>query len=166
MPIATLLCPRGSRLREDACGDAAHALLRAAGAASGSWAAPRSEVSALPQLNHARELLALQRRFGSALTLRRRHLSPQGREEHVHDEAELRVVLGGTLRLRLRTDGAGGVLSVMLQPLDWVALPAGLPHAEGPSDAELLCLLHHRGRRDPAAAATPHRRAAPVAVAA
>ena len=105
--------------------------LRALGIESGRWALRPDAVSSLPQITYARELLALQHRFGSARVERARQRtgrvpSPEPTGEHDHAEAELRVVLEGRLHYVLRTPGAW--TSLRLDAGDWVLLPAGLPH--------------------------------------
>jgi 1,2-dihydroxy-3-keto-5-methylthiopentene dioxygenase len=113
--------------------------LAAHGIACGRWPLSQVAVSTTPQLAYARELLALQRRFGIAMidrvkgrpgpTQRRADRAWQESDElHVHDDLELRVVLRGRLRFLVRSGHAGGWLAIDCEAGDWVALPAGLPH--------------------------------------
>lgn len=122
--------------------DDAPAALRALDVQTGRWALRAQPVSSMPQLTYARELHALQRRFGSVLTdrvrgrpqLLRRHGDggeswPELADEHTHHDDEVRVVLQGAARFLVRAPMAGGWALIDCLPGDWVALPAGLPHA-------------------------------------
>jgi cupin superfamily acireductone dioxygenase involved in methionine salvage len=120
----------------------APAALRALDVQTGSWVVRTQPVSSMPQLTYARELNALQRRFGSVLIDRvrgrpsglRRHGDsgeawPELPEEHVHQDDEVRVVLAGIARFVVSAPAVGGWAVIECSPGDWVALPSGLPHA-------------------------------------
>jgi cupin superfamily acireductone dioxygenase involved in methionine salvage len=123
--------------------------LRVLGIAGGRLASRASSVSSLPQLNHARDLLALQKRFGTLRTDRVqacRQLLACG-QLHVHDDIELRVLIAGRLRVTVQGWGSDDLLSIDCGPGDWLALPAGLPHrvALQSSELDLLRLFSRPG---------------------
>jgi mannose-6-phosphate isomerase-like protein (cupin superfamily) len=106
--------------------------LRTLGVESGRWSLRSDPISSVPQLTYARDLLALQRRFGSARVERillwagrGSAVEPSG--EHEHTEPELRVVLQGRLHYVLRVSQAW--ISLRVAAGEWVLLPAGLAHA-------------------------------------
>jgi 1,2-dihydroxy-3-keto-5-methylthiopentene dioxygenase len=134
--------------------DCAPAALRALDVQTGRWALQQRPVSSTPQLTYARELHALQRRYGTVLTdrlrarplLLRRHAVgheswPELPDEHTHGDDEVRVVLEGGARFVLRAPGAGGWAVIECAAGDWVALPAGLPHAFKSSPAHGVDML-------------------------
>jgi hypothetical protein len=105
MAQVTLIDRAGNPQRAGVHGAQAEDLLWSAGVDCGRWAPRLDAVSSVPQLSYARELLALQRRFGTVMTQRRRVPAHRPWEEpahvHVHDDVELRVVVQGVLRLSL-----------------------------------------------------------------
>jgi hypothetical protein len=152
MTQVTVLDHQGRSARDPVQGLAAEDLLWAVGVESGSWAPHLNAVSSVPQLTYARELLALQRRFGHVMTHRRR--LPAGRtvdespELHIHDDLELRVVVQGLLRMSVSALTLGGWLQVELGACEWVAVPGQLPHSAAADVArgvDLLCLYTQPG---------------------
>lgn len=64
--------------------------------------------------------------------------------EHTHSEAEIRFFLGGVGLFYLRTET--GVLGVLCETGDWIAVPAGAPHwfdGGAQPDFDVLRLLGH-----------------------
>ncbi len=142
MTLVTLFDHAGRESADPVGADAATQWLWRLGIEAGAWPLKERPLSGTPQLTCARELNALQRRFGAVLTdrLRRRGGAaprdaaglppwPESSDEHTHDDHEVRVVLGGSARFVLRAPGASGWAAVDCEAGDWVALPAGLPHA-------------------------------------
>jgi 1,2-dihydroxy-3-keto-5-methylthiopentene dioxygenase len=134
----------GQQLHAALSGSAAQLALWQLGATAGHWTLKPQAVSRTPQLAYARELHALSQRFHSVLTDRvrqrpgaqhgdpRDHHSvawPDQRNEHVHADSEVRVLLEGRARYLLRAPAMGGWASVVCEAGDWLALPAGLPHS-------------------------------------
>lgn len=152
MAQVTLIDRAGNPQRAGVHGAQAEDLLWSAGVDCGRWAPRLDAVSSVPQLSYARELLALQRRFGTVMTQRRRVPAHRPWEEpahvHVHDDVELRVVVQGVLRLSLGAMTLGGWLQVELSACEWVSVPPHLPHAAAPHPAhgvDLICLFTKPG---------------------
>lgn len=113
-------------------------VLHAMGIEAGRWSLRRTPLSATPLLTYARELCALERRFGTVRT-DVAHLRPSAAQnaprwletvdEHVHDDVEVRVVLQGQLLYTVRMPTRSGWAALLMGPGDWLALPAGVPHA-------------------------------------
>jgi len=142
MATVTLFDPAGQALGHTLAGSAAAQLLRTLGIEAGAWALRAQPLSSVPWLTYARELQAMQRRFGSLRTdrLRRRGAMtprdtaglpkwPEPDAAHSHDDLELRVVLDGAARFVVHAPAAGGWVAVDGEAGDWVALPPGLVHA-------------------------------------
>lgn len=121
-----------------------HAELRRLGIETGRWALQAQPVSATPQLAYAREVHALERRFGTVMTDRLRwpHRrprleaawpEPESADIHVHDDIEARMLLAGQARYIVATGAHDGWALIHCVPGDWIVLPAGLPHALLPS---------------------------------
>lgn len=107
-------------------GAAAEAALREIGVECGRLPLQAAPVSSMPQLTYARELLALQRRFGGGRIERvRSRVRHDPRTEAVAQmDDEVCVVLEGALRYGLHTRSQQALLSV--EAGEWVALPRGL----------------------------------------
>jgi mannose-6-phosphate isomerase-like protein (cupin superfamily) len=152
MTQVIVLDHQGRAVRDPVQGVAAEDLLWAVGVESGGWAPHPNAVSSVPQLAYARELLALQKRFGHVMTQRRR--LPAGRtgdeppQLHMHDELEIRVVVQGVLRMSVSALTLGGWLQVEVGACEWVAVPAQVPHSAAADLArgvDLLCLYTQPG---------------------
>lgn len=129
------------------------------GIARGRWVLRPNPVSAMAQLTYARELHALEQRWAIVCSdrllwpLPRRHPGqpePEPDALHVHDDAELRVVLAGQARYVV-VDGDTPLL-LDVGPGDWIRLPAGLPHRLLPRPGDRLDLLRLFSRPDGARA--------------
>ncbi len=141
MPLVTLIAASDGAEHVPQTLFQARAWLDSLGAEAGRLATPREAQGLLPRLAHARELLALERRFGATLMVRTRRADlALEADEHVHGEAEQLVVLEGTTTLVLRAARLGGWLRVQLRELEWLSLPAGLPHRRLDSGPEPLAL--------------------------
>jgi 1,2-dihydroxy-3-keto-5-methylthiopentene dioxygenase len=142
--------------------DETPAALRALDVLTGRWALRTQPVSNLPQLTYARELHALQRRFATVLTDRvhtrpavwrgggnglRGSAAPDVPDEHIHRDDEVRVLLQGRARFVVRAPVVGGWAVIDCSPGDWVALPAGLPHAFESDPAQGVDMLRLFARR-------------------
>jgi 1,2-dihydroxy-3-keto-5-methylthiopentene dioxygenase len=142
----------GQELASDAAAGLAPAKLAELGIEFGRWELADRAVSSLPQLTYARELNALQRRYGALRTdrVRWRHGQthadvaktwPEPSDEHVHEEREVRVVLEGSVRFIVRAPALGGYASVRCEAGDWIALPAGVAHACQPAAGRAADML-------------------------
>ncbi len=146
----------GSVIRSPVDGLRAKTALRELGIASGQWVLQANPVSQTPQLTYARELRQLRQLCDSVYTDRvrqrpgalrgdpRDHHSvawPDQRDEHTHNDAEVRVILGGRARWVVRAPAVGGWITVTCEAGDWLALPAGLPHAFEASETRGVDLL-------------------------
>jgi cupin superfamily acireductone dioxygenase involved in methionine salvage len=144
MPTVTLFDRDALRQGSLRAGDDTQALLCGLGVDSGTFPLRERAISSTPLLTYARELNVLQRRYDVVMTDRVRLRPWQGGRpfppagdptvdwpepdhEHRHDDREIRVVLEGRLRCLLRT--AGGHAAIVLEPGEWLALPAGAAHA-------------------------------------
>lgn len=153
----------GVDIRRAVGGASAQAALWELGIASGRWAPKTHAVSQTPQLVYARELHQLQQDHASAFTDRviqrptaqrgdprdqHRLAWPEPRAEHVHSDAEVRVVLRGCARWLVRAPVLGGWAAVTGEAGDWLVLPAGLPHsfeASATQGVEMLRLFARHG---------------------
>ncbi len=118
----------------------------------GHWALATNPVSSLPHLTYARDLDALQCRVGATRTDRVhwRHGQTRAdaartwrepRDEHVHSEPEVRVVVQGQIDFRVRVPGGDDVAHILCGPGTWIVLPAGVLHACRPTSASAVEML-------------------------
>jgi hypothetical protein len=170
----------GQRSGETLYDDRALHALRGLGIEAGHFDRHAAPLSSTPMLSHARELLALQRRFDTVMIdhVRQRprqggkpfppvadsRLSwPEPEHEHRHDDLEVRLLLDGSLRYLLRL--SDGFAAVIFQPGTWFALPAGMAHtaqSNAHTGVDLLRLFSRpNGWAALATAATPPRRLLP-----
>ena len=160
MPQVHLLDDSTQPAGRSASGPEAQLALASFGIQTGRWAQPVQRVSTQPQLTFAREWGALQRRFGTVLTDRVQLrpgprgalLWPEPAGEHVHDDCEVRVVLEGRALFVVRAPFSGRTIAVLAEAGDWVALPAGLPHALDTGREPRLDMLRLFSRRQGRAA--------------
>lgn len=152
MPLISIHARDGQVLASSSATRHASASVAALGIEVGRWELAEKPVSSLPQLTYARELNALQQRYGASRTdrVRWRHGQthadvakswPEPGEEHVHEEREVRVVLEGRVRFIVRAPALGGFASVSCEAGDWIALPAGVAHACQPSAGRAADML-------------------------
>ncbi|MET0208839.1 MAG: hypothetical protein ABW220_07330, partial [Burkholderiaceae bacterium] len=117
------------------------------GVECGTWPLRDAGISSAPQLTYARELLALQRRFGDRRIQRLRagrRALPQS--DLASDDDGLCIVLQGAIDICIETEGRS--LTVQVDAGEWIALPRSGRRSVHPRKDRPCELLRLHGRLD------------------